>query len=136
MKINASITMLCDRDNGVVIEIRDSDANTKFVNISMTSGQFVAALSRLANVRVESCDVIGLDRVGKVHENSTHVFEMPYSSYKDRYDVAEKEAKKTTPDGWVPDLYFGSQGSFFCKDGKDYARCTIRRWKEKQEAAQ
>jgi len=30
--------------------------------------------------------------------------------------------------GWIADGYFRSRASFFTKDGKRYARCTIRRW--------
>ena len=52
------------------------------------------------------------------------------------YEIAKKSnqlelqkiAQSHLSDGWIADAYFGSQNSFFKKDGKQYARATIRRW--------
>jgi hypothetical protein len=56
---------------------------------------------------------------------------MPEHDYKERNEVAVKAAAeyvaKNRP-GWIARTYFGSQNSFFTKNGKQYARCTIERW--------
>ena len=128
MKIEASLSILFN--NGIIeLTIRDENAKIRFVHLSLTPDQFCnAALGRLMNTQCEA-DVHNLDRVGLNHENSTHEFEIPKDF---RYDTKKKNiidlAKKTCPDGWTADAYFGSQNSYFTKDGKDYARCTIRRW--------
>ena len=130
MKINnGSITILCGgHTDGVVIEIRDNDAATIFCKIELDAKQFVAALGRLSNVEAKSMEVFNLDRVGKKHEHKKLEFEIPESGYDGRKEIAIKTAKEKCPEGWIPDLYFGSQDSFFMKDGKEYARCIIRRY--------
>ena len=60
------------------------------------------------------------------HETSTIAFEIPSGIFgKERSDAAYECAKKVCPEGWTADCYFGSPGSFFDKDGKSFARCTI-----------
>lgn len=61
----------------------------------------------------------------------TAIFELPEANYMNRKEVAIETIKTVCPDGWTPDLYFGSQNSFFRENGKEYARVTIRRWIEK-----
>jgi hypothetical protein len=88
-------------------------------------------LSRLAHTYCQSAEVFGLDRVGKKMEWKELVFTMPENvGYKERDKIAYEQALKSVPEGWVVSNYFGSQGTFFVKDGKSFGRATIRRWVE------
>ena len=136
MKINGSITILCD-DEGVRIEIHDEDSRVDFIEINMTPAQFTSALGRSANTKCASMEVKGLDRVGKIMEMQNLAFEIPKNIH---YDKREKRnsalavlADKACPEGWISDSYFDSQDSFFFKGGKGYARTVIRRWVDKKE---
>jgi len=123
---NAKITMLFSED-GLRIELRDGDANITFARVTLNPAKACHAMSRLCNVECE-CEVVGLDLVGKHMVHKPLEFEIGNVEYKNRKDTAILLASEKCPDGWVPDLYFGSQDSFFVKDGVNMARCTIRRW--------
>jgi len=124
---NAKISILVN-DDRTTIDVKDSDAAITFLKIELTPEQLSQCLSRLVNVKCESAIVCDLDKVGKKHTNKKLEFKMPSESmYKD-VDTATKLAKENCPDGWEPDLYFGSQESFFYKDGELWAECTIRKW--------
>ena len=132
MKVNAKITMLF-RENGLTIEVTDDDSCLTFLDIHMSSEQICKALSRLASVSVDSCEVYGLERIGKTMEHKRFSFQIPGESFRDRKALAEQISQSQCPEGWESDNYFGSQDSFFSKDGKDYARTTRRRYIEKPE---
>lgn len=126
--INAKITMLINRDC-TDIEIKDEDSITILARIQLTPEQLSAMLSRQSYVKCESCEVGNLDRIGKKHENKQFEFEITYTKAESDLELACKEALfQQEMFGWIPDNYYGSQGSFFKKDGKDWARVTIRRW--------
>ncbi len=127
MKLKGKISLFIN--SGITtIEIEDDNANTTFLKVELTEENIVAALSRQFNV---ACDlfVSGLDRIGKKHECNVFEFEIPenLTSSKDE-DELQKLAQSQLSDGWVAEKYFSSQRSFFRKDGKSYARCTIRRY--------
>lgn len=80
-------------------------------------------------------EVHGLDRVGKKQENKLFEFELPkdfkreyFKGRADQEIELQQLAQSQLSDGWIAENYFGSQDSFFTKDGKKYARVTIRRW--------
>ena len=130
MKINAKVTILCSKD-GVTIEVDDDDANTSFLKLTLSPEQWCAALGRLAFVSCEECEVVALNHVGLVHESRDWDFPLSedIKGYnKDRKSIAQHEADMKCPIGWTPDKYYGSQNSFFQKDGKWWARTRIRRW--------
>lgn len=126
MKINGNLSILVSKEC-TRIEIKDSDAGTRFLSIKLDPETFCALLGRLAEVPVE-LNIKELNKVGKKMEIDRLEFYMPPHNYENRNDVAVMEAKKACHDGWVADEYFNSRDSFFNKDGKDMARCTIRRW--------
>jgi hypothetical protein len=76
-------------------------------------------------------EVNGLDKVGKKHENKTYEFEIGDIDKRDEerlWLAAIRSLGKDDLHEWTPDKYFRSQNTFFQKDGKNYARCTIRSW--------
>lgn len=133
MKINAKITLLFNED-GLHIEVEDDKAVIRFLDIHMTPEQTCKVLSRHANVEVESCEVNGLDHVGMKREQKEWIFQMPPGiDFMNRKETATFIAINQCPEGWTPSTYFGSQASFFHKDGAMFARTHIYRWVLKEE---
>ena len=127
MKIKAKVTVLFSHD-GMTIEVDDSDAVITFCKIELNQEQTCQVMSRLGNVECK-CEVFGLDKVGKQREREMIEFPIGVVGYGiERKKLAALEAKKHCPVGWEPDGYFGSQNSFFEKEGVAWARCSIRRW--------
>lgn len=127
MKLQGKISFLINKGYSI-IEIEDDEANTTFLIVKLTEEQLVACLSRQGYVDCE-LEVSGLDRVGKKHENKIFEFEIPkelHGSSNEKELQVMAQSKLT--DGWIAEGYFSSQNSFFSKDGKQYARCTIRRY--------
>jgi hypothetical protein len=130
MKINGKITFLCNKE-GATIELHDDDASVTFARVRLTAEQLCQALGRLAYTECYAMEVRGLDKVGMKMENKEFVFEvpddLPYQREK-RNEILSSILQKICPEGWIPSILFNSQNSFFTKDGKYYARTTIRRW--------
>ena len=67
-------------------------------------------------------------KLNKKLEHKRFVFKLPpVDGWRDK-ETAKEIIQKVCPEGWKPDMGFNSQDSFFSKDGKEYARTTIRRW--------
>lgn len=132
MKIKEGrISMIINRES-TTIEIIDDEASLTFVRVTLTPDQLSSALSKMAYTNC-SIEVNGLDKVGKTMINKVHDFDitgldMPYDK---RTHILSEKIKETLPDGWISDNYFNSQSTFFKKDGRDYARTTIRQWVDK-----
>jgi len=119
-------------DTVVSIELRDELARVTFAYVEIDPKQFTLLLSSLYS-RPCKTTVNQLDKVGLKKEFGEQlVFEVPDNIYdtEKRNKIASKLAKENCPVGWEPSLYFGSQSSFFYKDGKKYARTSIFRWVE------
>lgn len=131
MKINAKIDLFIGRDH-TAIRIHDDDAGICFVEVRLSPEQTVEALSRLSHTNCLSCDVRGVERLGKRMEHKTIEAVIPDRLFRrtEREEFARLAIDKVCPEGWEPDHYYGSQDSFYSKDGKQYARCIIRRWVE------
>jgi hypothetical protein len=130
MKINGKITILVNREY-TTIELIDDDAGITFARVKLTPEQLSAALSRIAYT---SCDMelIGLEKIGKKMEYKQFEFELPRKGLSSQNaeelsGIAQKILNESN-EGWIAENYFSSQKTFFSRDGKDYARCTIRRW--------
>jgi hypothetical protein len=133
VKINAKVTILFSRD-GMSIEVYDEDAAITFLELELSPQQACQALSRLSHTEATTCEVRGLDNVGKKHEWKNITFEIPQVDDRDeQVQVAIEEAKKHIPEGWSASTYNGSQVSFFKMYGKQYAKITIRRWVDRGE---
>lgn len=127
MKLEGKISILINADF-TTIEIEDENANARFVTVKLTPEQLSMALSRQMSIDCE-LEVKGLEKVGKKHENSTFEFEITEDKARSDYnEELQQIAQFQLKDGWVAENYFGSSNSFFKKDGKQYARVTIRRW--------
>lgn len=126
-ELGGKITFLVGREE-TTIEITDTNSGVLFCKVTLTPEQLCSALSRLSLTEC-SIKVVGLDKVGKKHEHKEFEFEIP------RKDMDKKELGNYSQiiinkegEGWISDKYFGSQNSFFRKDGKDFARTIARRY--------
>lgn len=126
MKLKDGRVTILFGEYGMKIEVHDNDAGIRFLDISLTPEQTVSAFSRLSHTPCD-VEVRNLNIVGKKQEHKEFVFEVSKESYHDKQE-ATRIAQDVCPEGWEPDLYFDSQGSFFVVDSKQYARTIIRRW--------
>ncbi len=124
----ASIDILVGAES-TTIEIMDKKSRTVFVSVELTPDQLSQALSRIKNTPCE-VSVNNLDRVGKTLEHEDFEFKMPdwHNRWRDDKSKLHEYVTSMLSNDWVADGYFGSQNSFFTKDGEDWGRCTIRRW--------
>jgi len=127
---NAKISILIGQ-NSTTIELYDADSSTTFAEITLTPEQLSSALSRLSQTPCE-CKLHGLDRIGKKMEHKPFEFEVGELNWIGReekaYQLCLVEMKNQGLTEWKADSYFGSKTSFFEKEGKKFARATIRRW--------
>lgn len=127
MKLDqAQITILVGRES-TTIELHDRKSNITFARVKLTPEQLSGALSRTARTECET-EVFGLENVNKQMEMKDFTFEIPPELSSRSTEILKQIALRECPEGWVPDYYYGSKTSFFHKDGKKYARTTIRRW--------
>jgi hypothetical protein len=133
---SAKINFFVNRDF-TEIEIFDSESSTQLCHIKLTPEQFSSALSRMGYT---DCSVEVFEntfsKLNKKMENKRFSFEIPkMPGY--MKETRDKElaalADAACPEGWESDNYFGSQESFFTKDGKNYASVIIRRWVDQEE---
>lgn len=130
-KISISRPTWSDGRKAIVISVEDDDAGIQFLELEMSLEDFAECVTGLhgcdANMKFR-----GLENVGKKQERDTIEFKMPDCSYKEQEKIAYEQAKLNTPEGWIASSYFGSEGSFFTKDGENWARTSIHRWVEKE----
>jgi hypothetical protein len=126
---DGKITLLFN-DEGMQIELYDSESAITFAHITLDKKETLQALSRLAHTTC-SIELHGLKNINKKLQIEHITFPMPVCDYTEKkkiaFDLAKKFCAKNKP-GWIPSEYFNSQDSFFYKKGVCMARCTIRRW--------
>ena len=124
--LEAQISIISSYDDEITITVHDKTSGISFLELVLTREQFVnAAMNHLGRCEVKKAGVRGMENVGKTMEMKSFSFEIPSWNNK---EAAIEIVQKLCPEGWEPELYFGSQDSFFRKEGKEYARTTIRRW--------
>ena len=132
MEIDARIGILINSDV-TRIEITDRDSGITFCRIELTPDQICRLLSREVGVECKKAQLYNLENVGKKLEIDTLKFQLTDDvDYGSRYNIAKKLAIQNCPKGWEPSLYFNSQDSFFIRDENQWARCSIRRWVDKE----
>ena len=111
----------------ISIQVKDVNSRVRFLEVEISYAEFTACLTGRSETK---CDLVinNLSNVGKTKKTDTITFELPNHSYSNKKEIAILEAKNRTPIGWEFETYFGSQGSFFQKDGKSWATTGIYRW--------
>jgi len=126
MKLEGKISILVNCEY-TSIEIMDSKSHMTFVKVRLTPEQLSSALSRLAYTPCE-LEVNELERVGKKQEYRTFEFEINGKDQTSLEAACNEAMFQQGLHEWHSDHYYKSQDTFFDKDGKKYARVTIRRW--------
>lgn len=132
MEIEAKFTFLIGNE-GTTVEISCDKSGITFFRGRLSADSTLRAFSRQAYVPMEEAKLLGLEGVGKKLVLGEVVFEVPENLQfsrrnPDRKKELESLALAACPKDCKPDFYFGSQNSFFIKDGKHYARCTTRKY--------
>ena len=116
------------------ILVKDDESEITFVEIKLEPATLALVLSGLGS---QPCKITtrGLEHVGKVQERQSIEFESPKNKDVAKANAeAELEKRGLAVGGWILADSFNSQSSFFQKDGRPHARCTIHRWVEKTES--
>lgn len=110
----------------VSIEVKDNLSKERFLTIEIDYDVFTKVLMGCAELPCD-IEVRHLKRVGMRKETKPLEFIMP-DGYSEMKENARKAAAENTPEGWEANTHFGSQNSFFTREGKGWARTTISRW--------
>ena len=115
----------------IQITVTDEDARVEFLQLRMTLDAFARCVTGQSMIEC-NLKVRGLKNVGKVYEQRPLEFQLKQRNYgNNRKSNAIKKADHLTPDGWTASHYFGSQNSFFTKNGENWARTYMYRWVDK-----
>ena len=135
MKMDKPTITILVNDDHVTIELDDRKSGCRIADIKLTSEQFTTALSRLRHIPCKM-EVFNLDKINKKIERKQFGFELGkvselgYGGWKEK---ARKKVKELVPEGWEPDLYFGSQSSFKPVGDMVIASTFIKRWVDTDE---
>lgn len=121
------VTISRDNSDNIYIRIVDSLSRIEFVDVCMRPPDFAKAITGFA-MQEGVADIRGLDKVGKEMIDEMSFTLPPHTSWEDRKKIATEIAQKTCKDGWIPDISFNSQYSFFNVEGVTCAKTTIRKW--------
>ena len=130
--LEGNIDLLVGHD-GTTITIRDGLSSKPIIQVKLTPEQLSQALSRQAYT---PCTFeyfhANHDKIGKKMENKHHSVKLPPElskhGWRDNKEALDEFVLKNTPEGWIPDLYYGSQNSFYWQDEEKYVRFIIRRY--------
>ena len=134
MKIKTKLTISrpvygCGKEK-ISIQVRDVDAHIRFLDIEIDLDKFTKCITGLSEIEC-TATLRGIENVGKKRETMAIEVEIPKNIYTNRKETAYVLAKKCTPKGWQCSKFFGSQSSFFEREGKSYAKTTATRWVNK-----
>lgn len=129
IKFDGKIDLLVGED-GLHIAIYDDTSGITVFEGKVDPIVFCKALGRLSHAPMKEAILFNHNNIGKKLMVDDLIFEMPTDDYDTRKTVAFKTAKEMCPEGWEVKNYFGSQNSFFHKDGKLHARATIIKYVE------
>ena len=116
------------------IRLTDEASGTEFVEVTLTLEQFTQAITSLQITA--PAEVHGLEYVGKTKVTERRTIELPKQMQNsDRPEMSAWLAEAGKEDGWIVDLYLGSQGSIQYADGKTFLMYRVYRFVEQQEAS-
>lgn len=115
------------------IWIEDVDAGVRFCDVQIATPEFARGLSSLA-MRPCEVEVRGADLVGKKQEWKPFRAEVEGRGFYGK-EAGREAVIEQCPEGWVPDLYLDSHGTFETdfEKNKTYINTTIRRWVEEED---
>jgi len=126
IKLKEGKITLFFKEDRMIIELEDMKSYTRFAKIELTLEQMGKLFSGLYNTPCK-ISLNNINRIDKKHEHREFIIELNKNNFYDK-KTAKRLTMKLCPKGWIPDLYFDSQGSFFIENKKYYARSIIRRY--------
>jgi hypothetical protein len=126
---NPKISMLVNFD-GTTIELFDSKSAKTFARVKLTNDQLASMLSRLHRTECQ-IEVGNLELIDKQMEHQKFEFEINEQMRTSKGALHQhclKALINRNMSDWLPENTYGSQDSFFSKEGKYFARTVIRRW--------
>ena len=109
MKFNLSISR--NSKDLVGIRVKCDSSRTTFLELELTLEQYAQVITGLSEVEVDGV-ARGLDFVGKNKIREPRSVELPEGLYNYRKEpVVEYLKEHHQEEGWIQDLYLGSQGS-------------------------
>jgi len=138
-KISITRPTFSDFSESIRITITDDNAGVEFLEIGMSYSDFTKCITGQAYIPCEF-ETRGLENVGKVADRSEVIAPMAEHSWKERdvvaaeciqiqLDIINSALPKDEPK-WISNNYFGSQDTFFRKDGVNMVRTGLHRWLE------
>jgi len=136
MKINGTLSISFPSDGSVNIRIRDDASSIVFVDMCVSHEEFSRALSTLAERPVISCDVRGLEYVGKQCITERRSIVCPLATG-NRGELSEWLKENAKEEGWTVNPYLGSQRSVDRDQGVTTLNYSVTKYVEinNQEAA-
>lgn len=121
-KLEGKVTISKSFNGKVYFSLEDNNSEIKFVEVELSMVDFTNAMFGLA---LRPCKYIvkGLDKVGKQYIQEEYIFEIEGYGNKEAARKIAQNLSEQDPQ-WDYSTYFDSQGSFFKKDGKYYAKTT------------
>lgn len=121
-KLEGKVTISKNSSGKVYLSVEDNNSGIKFVEVELSMKDFADAMFGLA---FRPCKYItrGLDKLGKQYISEEYIFEIEGYGNKEAARKIAQTLSEQDPT-WDYSTYFGSQGSFFSKDGKQFAKTT------------
>ena len=128
--IRASISVLRNSHDEVIIEIEDKNSRARFVRVTMSPHDFAMAVTGLSDINV-SAEVVGLDVVGKKKVVEKRTAECPLKTY-DKEILKKWLTDNCQEEGWKLDSYLGAQSSVKLISGGEgvYLNYRVYRYEE------
>lgn len=133
-QLKGKIDLLFDRDKGLEIRVEDKTSGVQFLEVNVPAESVCTMLSRQTHINCD-LEVRGLELVGKHEWFGDIEFRLPGSlqSYHPDREAVTEYCNKICPDNFNPSNYWGSQNSFFERDGMYWARTTVRTYLKNKE---
>lgn len=126
--VKVGFSILTD-DKNVEIEIKDNYGTGFQGKLIIPINLFMKAFAQRLVGQKCIFHINNLDKIGLEYIREEITCEIP-DTYDNRKENAIKYIIEATPDGWIPCLYFDSQGSFYRKEDKLFAKTTMIKWIE------
>ena len=112
IETNVCIHFYIDRNSKSFLEVIDEASMIKVATIRLTNDQVCSILSNTMTTGIKAA-INNDSRLGKTMVNENMKLELPFDSiYPKDLKKVHEFVVQNTPEGWIPDEYYGSKNSF------------------------
>lgn len=130
-KIDISRPSCGDGREYISIRVKDHTSKVRFLEIEIDLDEFTKALTGMGetpcNIKCRNLNKVGRELISKNVEVEMGD-DWPTSTSKSLANQRVLKLIEKTGKDWIIFSGFSSQNSFFKRDGKNYARTSLRRW--------